>query len=166
MKFAKAPFQQYFLAQAQEVGALLDSIDFGRRTIIEIGVGGGALTDLIARNVGHGRIIGYEIDSSVVPSKLFDSIDLRLGDVLQADLSYINECDYALVCNPPYALIPWILERFAAALPALPIVIQVPGGMAVPAGFEKRLIIPGCGFQPPTPRAHAVYTRGVIAKGA
>lgn len=160
----KKELEQTFLVRTQEYADLLAAIDFGARMVFEIGVGTGVLTGLIAKEVGHDRIIGYEIDPAVVPAELAGKIDLRLEDVTKADLSYLNEQGYALVANAPYGLIRWITKNILERFPAMPAILMFLEGAETPAGFEKRFTLAGSDFEPPTRRGHSVFSRGFTLK--
>ncbi len=89
----KRSFGQNFLVHAPTVRTIAGFVQVPEsRTIVELGVGRGALTSALAERAGHdGRVIGFEIDRELVKwleqeKILAENTELRYGDML--DISF------------------------------------------------------------------------------
>jgi 16S rRNA (adenine1518-N6/adenine1519-N6)-dimethyltransferase len=88
-------------------------------TVLEIGPGTGALTEVLARHAG--RVVAVELDQRLSPilnERLHDypHVALHFGDILETDLDeLLNTDDYLVVANVPYyitsAILRLLLER-------------------------------------------------------
>ncbi len=84
-------------------------------TLVEIGVGSGAISIILAQHLLHARIIASDISEdalkvahkNIVEFGLEDRIELRQGDLLEM----IDEKIDLLVSNPPYIALDADLER-------------------------------------------------------
>ena len=99
-------FGQHFLTDPAILGRIVDALAPGASdTVVEIGPGRGALTDLLAPRCG--RLVAIEIDRDLVQS-LRDKYDARSsveiveGDALETDWSAITGPSFLLAGNLPY----------------------------------------------------------------
>lgn len=90
---------------------LLGSLDIRDRTVVEFGVGTGLLTRAILAQ-SPAKVIGYEIDQSLVPDDLagHPSLDLRMKDFTIEDFGFLDGTCYALISNPPYSELAFIRD--------------------------------------------------------
>jgi 16S rRNA (adenine1518-N6/adenine1519-N6)-dimethyltransferase len=112
-------FGQHFLADARSLERIADALAPGAGdTVVEIGPGRGALTDLLARRCG--RLVAVEIDRDLV-RHLRDRyaenprVEVIEGDALETDWGALAGPSFLLAGNLPYyittPLIFRILER-------------------------------------------------------
>jgi len=83
-------------------------------TVIEIGVGAGVLTELLAKKAR--KVIAYEIDKKLEPIlfhlKKYDNLQLLFQDFLKANLStLLIEGNLFFVANVPYYITSPIIEK-------------------------------------------------------
>jgi hypothetical protein len=97
---AQVPFDQYMTRRLEHIAQILDCMDLLGRKVIEIGIGKGALTELLIERGSH--VIGYEIDPTITPESVKSKIDYREGDFKRSDFSYIQNYCTCLIANPPY----------------------------------------------------------------
>lgn len=97
---------QHFLTDLTVLSRIADAADLtGSETVIEIGPGRGALTDLLVERAG--RLIAIEYDRALA-AKLVDRYALRKnveiiqGDVLSVDFGSLTNGPYRLLGNVPY----------------------------------------------------------------
>jgi 16S rRNA (adenine1518-N6/adenine1519-N6)-dimethyltransferase len=97
---------QHFLSDATVLQRIADAAQLtGRETVIEIGPGRGALTDLLAARAG--RLIAIEYDRALA-AKLVDryarqpNVEIIQADVLTMDFGSLAKGPYRLIGNVPY----------------------------------------------------------------
>lgn len=84
-------------------------------TVLEIGAGTGALTDVLAHHAG--RVIALELDARLEPIlrerlHAFDNVQLVFADVLETDIAaLIGDEDYVVVANVPYYITSAIIRH-------------------------------------------------------
>ncbi|MGH7664403.1 MAG: 16S rRNA (adenine(1518)-N(6)/adenine(1519)-N(6))-dimethyltransferase RsmA, partial [Gemmatimonadaceae bacterium] len=100
-------FGQHFLTDPSALGRIAGALELtGSETVIEIGPGRGALTELLAARAG--RLVAIEIDrdlARVLADRYAGDarIEIVQGDVLQADLHALAAGEpFLLVGNVPY----------------------------------------------------------------
>ena len=99
-------FGQHFLTDRHALGRIADALALaGTETVIEVGPGKGALTDLLVDRCA--RLICIEIDRDFVAflqSRYHDrpQVTIVSADVLDTDLGVLAGGPYALVGNVPY----------------------------------------------------------------
>ena len=114
---------QHFLKLTKPYEDLLKSIPLKDQNIMEIGVGTGALTQLI--HACNPRLInGFEIDTSLVPPPI-PSLDLIYDDILTTNLDFLESGEFYLISNPPYCILPQIKERIIDRYPFKGIIMMV-----------------------------------------
>lgn len=93
-------------------------------TIIEVGPGTGAMTEHLL-DVSK-KVIAFEVDKEVVPILIENThnnpnLEIILGDVLEQDLSFINEIDGEVisVSNLPYYITTPIISLFLNNVPKI-----------------------------------------------
>ena len=109
---AKRSFGQNFLVHTPTVKTIAGFVRIPQnRTVVELGVGRGALTKAISERVGHGgRIIGFELDRELVEwlkeqDELLPNVEVRFKDMLDVSFSELaSETGGPLVIagNLPY----------------------------------------------------------------
>jgi 16S rRNA (adenine1518-N6/adenine1519-N6)-dimethyltransferase len=117
----KPKFGQNFLVDDAARHAIVDALgDLGKRTVIEIGPGHGAITEILAGRCQ--RLIALELDRALAAELTFRFRDLAQvqiieGDVLKADLrSLVPEGETAdVIGNLPYYITSDILLQLFAA---------------------------------------------------
>ena len=99
-------FGQHFLNDAKALERIVDALaPDASDTIVEIGPGRGALTELLAQRAG--RVVAIEIDRDLVRhlrEHYADrpSVEVVEGDALETDWSALSGPDYLLAGNLPY----------------------------------------------------------------
>jgi 16S rRNA (adenine1518-N6/adenine1519-N6)-dimethyltransferase len=117
----KPKFGQNFLVDDAARHAIVDALgDLGKRTVIEIGPGHGAITEILAGRC-H-RLIALELDRALAAELTFrfrdqPQVQIIEGDVLKADLrSLVPEGETAdVIGNLPYYITSDILLQLFAA---------------------------------------------------
>ncbi|MCC6615042.1 MAG: ribosomal RNA small subunit methyltransferase A [Anaerolineae bacterium] len=88
-------------------------------TVLEIGAGTGALTDVLARHAG--RVLALEVDERLEPILrdrlgIYDNVQLEFADVLQTDVATLmGDQPYVVVANVPYYITSAILRHLLEA---------------------------------------------------
>lgn len=154
-------FDQHMIKDMTEYGALLRSLHLDGQVVVELGVGTGSLTQaILAQNPA--RVIGYEIEASVVPADVANDtrVDMRIADFTKEDFSYLSGLSYVFASNPPYSQLPFIKE-FLEKYPPDVLVMMV-------SEKKKRDLFPDDevalrfraeDFVPPTRGGHVVILR-------
>lgn len=99
-------FGQHFLTDPAILGRIVDALAPGPSdTVVEIGPGRGALTDLLVPRCG--RVIAIEIDRDLVKQlhEKYDAgstVEIVEGDALETDWGTIAGAPYLLAGNLPY----------------------------------------------------------------
>lgn len=103
---ARKRFGQHFLKDANVLSTIADALgEFGKQTVLEIGPGRGALTDLLVKRAR--RLIAIEVDRDLVGmlrTRYADRTNVEIieADVLTIPLGETAGEPYALVGNVPY----------------------------------------------------------------
>ena len=115
---------QHFLTDRRVLTRIADALELsGRETVVEIGPGRGALTDLLAERAG--RVVAVEIDralAALLRERYADRPNVTIveQDVLEADLAALaGTPDFVLAGNVPYYITTPIL--FHALRPPRPV---------------------------------------------
>lgn len=105
MKRLVATHSQHFLRGSAFIAELVGHSNIrSRDTVLDVGAGSGAITDVLARRAGH--VIAYEVEP-VTAAKLRknmsrrDNVEVVEGDFLKADLP---EVAYKVFSNIPFSL--------------------------------------------------------------
>ena len=188
-KQKKPKLGQNFLVNFQACAAIADALgDLSQRTVVEIGPGRGAITEMLAARAR--RLIAIELDRELAPllrERFADrqQVSILETDVLKVDFDALREGDekLAVVGNLPYYITSDILLRlfhFHAAIDRAVIMVQrevadrvaaAPGtrdyGMLsattqLYARVEKVLTLPPADFSPP-PEVHSTVLRLTMA---
>jgi 16S rRNA (adenine1518-N6/adenine1519-N6)-dimethyltransferase len=165
--------------------AIADALgDLAGRTVVEIGPGGGAITEVLSRRAG--RLVAIELDRELAPllrAQFADvpSVEVIEADVLTVDLAALRRGEERLlvVGNLPYYITSDILLRlflFHAAISRAVVMVQrevadrvaaVPGARdygllsataQLYARVERVLTLPPSAFLPP-PEVHSTVLR-------
>lgn len=114
---------QHFLSDPRILSRIADALDLtGTETVIEIGPGRGALTDMLAARAA--RVIAIEIDRALAArlrDRYADDARVRVveQDVLEANLAALAAGPFVLAGNVPYYITTPII--FHALVPPLPL---------------------------------------------
>lgn len=173
---------QHFLADVTVLARIADAAGLtGSETVIEIGPGRGALTDLLVERAG--RVIAIEYDRALA-AKLVDryasrkNVEIVQADVLSVDFGSLTRGPYALVGNVPYYITtPIIFQALERPRPEIAVylvqrevaerLVAPPGGkeygaLTVNVGAVARVEIlfhvPAIAFRPP-PKVESAVVR-------
>jgi len=103
---ARKRLGQHFLTDRHALERIVDALEIGPgETVVEIGPGRGALTDLLAERAAH--LIAVEIDRLLIPvlTERYTAVpNVRIveADVLEISLGSLVEGPFALIGNVPY----------------------------------------------------------------
>jgi 16S rRNA (adenine1518-N6/adenine1519-N6)-dimethyltransferase len=103
---ARKSLGQHFLADRRILGRIADALQLqGGETVVEIGPGRGALTDILAELAG--RLIAVEVDralAAILRERYArrSNVLIAEADVLQVSLGALAAGTYVLVGNVPY----------------------------------------------------------------
>jgi 16S rRNA (adenine1518-N6/adenine1519-N6)-dimethyltransferase len=103
---ARKSLGQHFLADRRILGRIADALQLqGGETVVEIGPGRGALTDILAERAG--RLIAVEVDRALAAMlreryARRSNVLIAEADVLQVSLGELAAGPYVLVGNVPY----------------------------------------------------------------
>ena len=143
----------------REYRSTLSSLGLEGRFVLEVGAGTGVLTQWIL-DCDPAFVVAYEILPGLCTLR-DPRLDLREQDFLQADLSFLEEKSYALVCNPPYALLPYLYHQVIQRYTLADVLIMSSRKKAsLFEGFEEAFSLSGDCFNPPTSGDHVVLRRG------
>lgn len=105
----KKKFGQNFITDTNLLEAICDDAEIEQNdNVLEIGVGAGTLTKVLAQNCK--KVVGYEIDKSLfdvlsMSLKGYENIDIVFKDFLKADAEEVNamfDGKFKVVANLPY----------------------------------------------------------------
>jgi 16S rRNA (adenine1518-N6/adenine1519-N6)-dimethyltransferase len=97
---------QHFLADRHALERIADALELtGSETVVEIGPGRGALTDLLVERAG--RVVAVEIDRDLVPRlraryESMPHVEIVEADVLDVALASLGGEEFVLAGNVPY----------------------------------------------------------------
>ena len=130
--------------------------------MLEIGVGAGNLTRVIAEFVPQSRITGIELDESLLPHDLPDCRFL-LGDAREFDYTTVLDGKpHLLIANAPYSLLDFIRQCVLTRPEIVGAVLMIPERrMTDFAGWCMRFGLPGTEFDPPATGWHLVVEKGL-----
>ena len=178
----KPKLGQNFLVDPAASLAIADALgDISQRTVIEIGPGAGAITEILAHRAGH--LIAVELDR-ILASQLraqFPGVEVIESDILAVDLSALRNSDEKLriIGNLPYYITsPILLHLFehSAAIDNAVVMMQreVADRVAASPGsrdygllsataqlyarIDRILTLPPSAFMPP-PEVHSTVLR-------
>ncbi|MES2179227.1 MAG: 16S rRNA (adenine(1518)-N(6)/adenine(1519)-N(6))-dimethyltransferase RsmA [Gemmatimonadota bacterium] len=112
---------QHFLTDRRILGRIADALHLaGDETVLEIGPGRGALTDILAERVERGRLVAIEYDRALAEMlrqryAKRSNVLIAEADVLEVSLGELAAGPYVLVGNVPYYITTPIL--FHALVP-------------------------------------------------
>jgi 16S rRNA (adenine1518-N6/adenine1519-N6)-dimethyltransferase len=114
---------QNFLADPNLLQAIVrDARLAGGETVLEVGGGEGALTELLAEHAGHVHVIELDERLRGPLEAVADGnphVQLHWGDAMKLDLAALDPQPTAMVANLPYSIATPLLIRTIAALPGL-----------------------------------------------
>ena len=175
---------QHFLRDQRALGRIADALQLtGAETVVEIGPGRGALTDLLVPRAR--RLIAIEVDRALVPilrARYADRSHVMVieADVLSVNLGEVAQGAYRLVGNVPYYITtPILFHALKAPRPEMAVYLvqrEVAERIVAPAGSdaygalsvnvqalaEPTLLftVPASAFQPP-PKVESAVIRVV-----
>jgi 16S rRNA (adenine1518-N6/adenine1519-N6)-dimethyltransferase len=136
---------QHFLVDRHALGRIADALELtGKETVIEIGPGRGALTDLLVERAA--RVIAIELDRDLVPKLRAryagkPHVEIVEADVLDVSLGAIAGGDYVLAGNVPYYITtPILFHSLEPPRPARAVFLvqlEVAERMASPPGSKQ-----------------------------
>jgi len=133
---------QHFLTDRHALARIVDALDpHPGETIVEIGPGRGAMTDLLVSRAE--KLVAVEVDPLLVPIlreryQQFEHVRIEEGDVLECDLPALVSGAWALVGNVPYYITtPIIFRALRSPRPSRMVFLvqkEVAERVAAPAG--------------------------------
>ncbi|HEY8309921.1 MAG TPA: 16S rRNA (adenine(1518)-N(6)/adenine(1519)-N(6))-dimethyltransferase RsmA [Gemmatimonadaceae bacterium] len=164
---------QHFLADERALERIVDTLDPTKNdTVLEIGPGRGALTDILAPRAG--RVVAVELDralASLLRERFATTPTVQIveADILKTDPGELGGPGYLLVGNVPYYITtPILFHALACSLPRRAVFLvqrevaaramAVPGtksygalsvNLQVLANVERVFDIPPGAFRPP-----------------
>lgn len=133
---------QHFLTDRHALARIVDALDpHPGETIVEIGPGRGAMTDLLVSRAE--KLVAVEVDPLLVPIlreryQQFEHVRIEEGDVLECDLPSLVSGGWALVGNVPYYITtPIIFRALRSPRPSRMVFLvqkEVAERVAAPAG--------------------------------
>jgi 16S rRNA (adenine1518-N6/adenine1519-N6)-dimethyltransferase len=99
---------QHFLHDRRVLERIADALQLaGTETVVEIGPGQGALTELLVERLPRGRLVAVEIDRDLVPvlRKRYaghENVEIVEGDVLDISLASLGGEGFVVAGNVPY----------------------------------------------------------------
>lgn len=154
----KPDLQQYTMNHSLEYQECLESIDLSNKNVLELGVGEGALSQMIWEQSPKSWT-GYEIDDQyqLVPA---ENQQLIIGDFTKVNFSHLCE-HWCLISNPPYNTLKFIEENILTRIyDAIIMIPQSKRDKYVLMGFELVTTIDGTDFTPSSEGKHLVMKRG------
>lgn len=106
---------QHFLSDLRILGRIADALELdGTETVVEIGPGRGALTDILVARAA--RVIAIELDRALAAAlreryAAREHVIVVEADVLEVDLGALVEGPYSLIGNVPYYITTPILFK-------------------------------------------------------
>jgi 16S rRNA (adenine1518-N6/adenine1519-N6)-dimethyltransferase len=178
----KPKLGQNFLVDPSACVAIADALgDVSRETVVEIGPGAGAITEILATRAN--RLIAVEFDSALAADlrRQLPKIEVLEADILSVDIDALRERDEKLriVGNLPYYITsPILLHLFhhVASIASAVVMMQrevadrilaMPGSsdygllsatVQLYASVERILTLPPVAFMPP-PKVHSTVVR-------
>lgn len=154
---------QHMIRDMTDYERLLGSLDIRSRTVVEFGVGTGLLTRAILAQ-SPAKVIGYEIDPSLVPGDLagHPSLDLRMKDFTNENFGFLDGTSYAFISNPPYSELAFIRDLIDRHPPE--ILVMMVSAKKKDIYFpddEVALNFSPDDFAPPTRGGHVVILRAM-----
>lgn len=135
-------FGQHFLRDTGVLDSIVSALgDLTGRTVVEIGPGRGALTDLLVQRAA--RVVAIEVDRDLVQhlrNRYADlpQVEIVEGDVLETDLGAVAGGPYVLAGNVPYYITtPIIFHALQPPRPDVAVYLvqkEVAERMAAPPG--------------------------------
>jgi 16S rRNA (adenine1518-N6/adenine1519-N6)-dimethyltransferase len=116
---ARKRLGQHFLTDRRILGRIADALDLtGVETVVEIGPGRGALTEILVERAG--RVVAVELDAalaSILRARYAGDprVTIVEADVLETDLAAFAGGDFVLAGNVPYYITTPILFHALAA---------------------------------------------------
>lgn len=142
---ARKRLGQHFLTDRHALARIVDALDpHPGETIVEIGPGRGAMTDLLVSRAE--RLVAVEVDPLLVPLlreryRHLAHVRIEQGDVLECDLPGLVEGAWALVGNVPYYITtPIIFRALRSPRPSRMVFLvqkEVAERVAAPAGHPE-----------------------------
>ena len=128
----KKKFGQNFISDTNLITAIINDSNITKDDeILEIGAGGGSLTQELSKNAK--KVISYEIDTELkdhLYSLDLENVTFKFGDVMKYDISEIEKDfkgNYKMVANLPYYITTPLLFKFltnSKNLTSLTIMVQ------------------------------------------
>jgi 16S rRNA (adenine1518-N6/adenine1519-N6)-dimethyltransferase len=114
---------QNFLADPNLLDAIVREAGVGPEDVVlEVGGGGGALSERLAPQVAHLHVIEYDerLRDQLEPlAAELGNVDLTWGDAMRVELSSLRPAPTRMVSNLPYSIATPLLLRTIAELPEL-----------------------------------------------
>jgi 16S rRNA (adenine1518-N6/adenine1519-N6)-dimethyltransferase len=139
---ARKRFGQHFLRDHRVLADIADALgDVSQRTVVEIGPGRGALTDLLVQRAAH--VVAVELDRDLVQHLRTryegrHHVEIVEGDVLDRPLAPLANGPYVLAGNVPYYITtPIIFHALVLPRPEVAVYLvqkEVAERMAAPPG--------------------------------
>jgi 16S rRNA (adenine1518-N6/adenine1519-N6)-dimethyltransferase len=138
-------FGQHFLTSPAILSAIVDALAPTKSdTVVEVGPGRGALTDILAQRAG--KVVAVEIDRMLVAQlrEKYGStgnVEIVEGDFLESDVGMLAGEDFLLIGNVPYYITtPIVFKALEPPMPRRSVFLvqrEVAERMAAPAGDDE-----------------------------
>jgi 16S rRNA (adenine1518-N6/adenine1519-N6)-dimethyltransferase len=136
---------QHFLSDTRILGRIVGALELsGHETVLEIGPGRGALTDLLAPHVR--RLVAIEYDRALAERlraryATMPNVEIIQADVLEVDLPTLAAGPYSLAGNVPYYITtPIIFKALEVPRPERAVYLvqkEVADRLAAPPGSDE-----------------------------
>lgn len=163
--------EQYQLTDTKLYEILLDSLLLDDFNILEIGFGEGTLTRILCtRKIKS--YVGIEIDQHLDPGfeekqTLSHSVKLIYSDLRKVDYGFLKKGNWAIVANPPYSQLPFILEQIIEKYEVKNCLLM--GSTSKKDNifhqWKPLLHIDGKHFKPHNAATHLIYAKGFFPCG-
>jgi len=113
---------QNFLCDPNLLEAIVRDSGVGRGDVaLEVGAGGGALTELLAERSGHLHAVEIDrrLEPELAPLAALPNVTLHWGDAMKLDLAALDPPPVIVVSNLPYSVATPLILRTIEELPAV-----------------------------------------------
>ena len=170
----KAPKDQHFLVDADAVALIADTVPVSDRKVLEIGPGGGVLTDALLQRGALVRAV--ELDGTLIPNlnrRFSEQIKSGQLEIIRGDASKVPLPEFELVvANLPYSISSKITFRLLDSVMAqtyaeVEMVLELPPEAFSPPPEVWSIVVKITPHEPPIPicdrKVHATLVRELFS---